>query len=327
MMAVLMVFADVILAQDQQFTQFYAVPNGLNPAFAGASVQSRLSMQYRNQWAAIPGGFQAGNCSYDQYISDIKSGVGLMFSYDRAGSGGLSTSALSVQYAYEAKIRRNWYFRPALQFGYGMKSINFEKLTFYDQMIREGNPTSIEQGTVQPVSYFDMGAGLLTYGKKFWLGVSAYHNNTPNTSFYDNSVHIQPRRLSAHGGYRFRIKGRSLKKIDHYLVAAMNYEAQKKFDHLDLGLYYEFNPMILGLWYRGLPVKSNQYGYMNHDAIALLVGFQSANYKFGYSYDITISRLGIANSAGSHELSLTYQWANRRNARSKRIRIVPCAKF
>ena len=44
-------------AQDQQFTQFYAVPTAVSPSFAGASIQSRVSMQYRNQWAAIPGGF------------------------------------------------------------------------------------------------------------------------------------------------------------------------------------------------------------------------------------------------------------------------------
>ncbi len=63
------------VAQDQQFTQFYASPTYINPAFAGASVQSRLSAQYRNQWAAIPGGFNAFNMAFDQYMPNINSGM------------------------------------------------------------------------------------------------------------------------------------------------------------------------------------------------------------------------------------------------------------
>ncbi|NBP06714.1 MAG: type IX secretion system membrane protein PorP/SprF, partial [Bacteroidetes bacterium] len=46
-----------LVAQDQQYTQFYSVPTLLNPAFAGASAQSRVAALYRNQWSIIPGGF------------------------------------------------------------------------------------------------------------------------------------------------------------------------------------------------------------------------------------------------------------------------------
>ena len=44
-------------------------------------------------------------------------------------------------------------------------------------------------------------------------------------------------------------------------------------------------------------------GYRNHDAILLLLGFSSKYVRFGYSYDITISKLSTA-AAGSHELNL-----------------------
>lgn len=314
-------------AQDQQFTQFYAVPTAVSPAFAGASVQSRLSAQYRNQWAAIPGGFSAVNLSFDQFMPNINSGMGLIVNYDQAGTGALRTTGISFQYAYEARLKRNLYFRPALQFGYVSKAIDFDKLTFYDQMIRDGQQPSLEQGTVRPVSYFDMGAGALLYGPKFWLGFSGFHNNSPDQSFYNHTENPLARKISAHGGVRVRIKGNSLARLDHYMVFAANYLSQQQFDQLDFGFYYEFSPIILGLWYRGLPMKSNGYGYVNHDAIAVLLGFQASRYKFGYSYDITMSRLGIGSSAGSHEISLVYQWSNKHNQRSKKIRIMPCAKF
>jgi len=314
-------------AQDQQFTQFYAAPTAVSPAFAGASVQSRVSMQYRNQWSGIPGGFNAGNITFDQFMPNINSGIGMLVSYDQAGSGALRSSTVAVQYAYEARIKRNWFFRPALQFGYGQKSIDFEKLTFYDQLIREGDVASLEAGTVRPVNYYDLGAGLLTYSPKFWFGISGFHNNKPDVSLYDSQKSPLARKISAHGGYRIRLKGNSLRKLDHYMVIAANYLSQQQFDQLAMGFYYEFSPMILGLWYRGLPMKSNSYGYANHDALAFVLGFQAGNYKVGYSYDVTISRLGIANSSGSHEISLVYQWANKHNQRAKKIRIMPCAKF
>jgi type IX secretion system PorP/SprF family membrane protein len=256
-----------------------------------------------------------------------KSGLGLLCNYNKAGSGGLRSSSVSFQYAYEARIRRNWFFRPALQFGFVQQNIDFNKLRFYDQMLRDGNPTSFEQGIYQPTSYFDFGAGVLTYGPKFWFGASAFHANSPNASLYPSSTVPLARKVSVHGGLRIRIKGHSHTRLDHHIVLAANYQAQQKLNLLDFGMYYEVSPIIIGMWYRGLPMKSNHYGYPNQDAVAVLIGVQAANYKIGYSYDITISTLGIATTAGSHEITLSYQWANKHNAKSEKKRIVPCAKF
>ena len=314
-------------AQDQQFTQFYAVPTAVNPAFAGASVQSRTCMQYRNQWTAIPGAFNAGNITYDQFLPGINSGIGGLVSYEQAGSGALRSTTVAVQYAYEARIKRNLFFRPALQFGYGQTAIDFTKLTFYDQMIREGNVPSLESGTVRPANYYDLGAGMLLYSPKLWLGMSAFHNTLPDISLYDTQENSLPRKFSMHGGYRIRMKGNSFRRIERYVVLAANFLSQQKFDQLDVGFYYEYAPMVLGIWYRGLPMKSNSYGYMNQDAFAFLLGFQAGNYKFGYSYDLTTSSLGIASSAGSHEITLVYQWVNKYNRKAKKIRVLPCAKF
>ncbi|HEY8403325.1 MAG TPA: PorP/SprF family type IX secretion system membrane protein [Flavobacteriales bacterium] len=323
----MLLMVNELSAQDQQFTQFYAVPTYINPAFAGASVQSRVAMQYRNQWSAIPGGFNSFNAAFDQYLANLNSGVGMIMHYDRAGSGALRTTGMHLQYAYEARIKRNWFFRPSLQFGYVNKSIDFDKLIFYDQMVRDNSEMSLEWGTVRPVNYFDMATGFLTYGPKFWFGISAFHANSPDVSFYERNETPLFRKVSAHGGLRLRIKSNSLLKLDQYVVIAANYQSQQLFDQLDIGFYYEVSPMVIGVWYRGLPAKSNHYGYANHDAVAVLLGFQASRYKVGYSYDITVSKLGIGSSAGSHEITLVYQWSSRASQRSKKIRIMPCAKF
>lgn len=49
------------MAQDPHFTQFYAAPTYLSPAFAGTTIQSRFVLQFRDQWPAIPGAFVSYN--------------------------------------------------------------------------------------------------------------------------------------------------------------------------------------------------------------------------------------------------------------------------
>ncbi len=46
-----------LFAQDPEFTQFYANPLYLNPAFAGTARCPRICLNYRNQWPGITGTF------------------------------------------------------------------------------------------------------------------------------------------------------------------------------------------------------------------------------------------------------------------------------
>ena len=80
-------------AQDPEFTQFYANPLYLNPAFAGSMRCPRLAMNYRNQWPAISGNFQTYSVSYDQHLYPLQGGIGAMMYLDRAGNGYYHLSA------------------------------------------------------------------------------------------------------------------------------------------------------------------------------------------------------------------------------------------
>ena len=44
-----------IQAQDAMFSQYYANPLYLNPAFAGTNVCPRLAFHFRDQWPSMPG--------------------------------------------------------------------------------------------------------------------------------------------------------------------------------------------------------------------------------------------------------------------------------
>lgn len=314
-------------AQDAQFTQFYATPTYMSPAFAGTGLQSRFGLAYRDQWPAIPGAFITANFAFDHYLSDMNSGIGLLVNHDRAGSGALRYTSVSAQYAYEIELKRKVFLRPALQVGWVNHAVNYSSLVFGDQLARGGTVGTYESLDGQSIGYADMGAGLLFFTPKMWLGASVHHLNKPDQSLLNNES-IVPRKLSMHGGYRTRIRTPIIQKHPQNVVFAFNYKAQEKYDQLDLGAYYEMEPFFAGLWYRGIPLfKSYQRGYANNDAIAVLIGFIVNDLRIGYSYDVTISRLA-GNTGGAHELTLGYELAQRHKKRSaSKRRIVPCAKF
>jgi len=315
------------ISQDYQYTQFYAAPVNLNPAFTGNTTQSRLVMNYRNQWTAVPGAFVTYNLTYEHFVPQIKSGIGLMLNHDQAGSGDLGYTSVMGLYSYEFQINYDLYVRPGLSFGRSFRTLNQNELIFGDQLVRPNGVSSIETFQDLGSSFFDVGVGGLVYSHDYWVGVSAAHINQPNESIRGGEA-LVPVKFSGHGGYRRMMKTKTKSGGLQSTLMAFNYRLQADYDQLDLGLYYEYSPVVFGIWYRGLPgIKKNDYGVLNHDAVALLFGYEIRKLKFGYSYDITISPL-LANTAGSHEVSLVYEFHDPKNRKySKRKRIIPCARF
>lgn len=314
-------------AQDPQVTQFYSAPTYMSPAFAGTTPGTRFALQYRDQWPAIPGAFITANFAVDHYLSELNSGIGLLVTHDRAGSGALRYTNIGVQYAYEIRLKHKVYLRPALQFSYVDHAVDYSRLVFGDQLARGGDIGTYENFNGRNARYTDIGAGLLYFTPKVWLGFSVNHLNEPNQSLLLKES-VVPMRISVHGGKRFTIKTPVITKHTTSIIAAFNYRAQGDYDQLDLGGYFERDPIFAGLWYRGLPLlKAYQPGYQNNDAIAAVIGFKVEDWRFGYSYDITISHLA-GYSGNAHELTMVYELASRSRKKSMaKRRVVPCAKF
>jgi type IX secretion system PorP/SprF family membrane protein len=316
-----------VSAQDAQFTQFYALPTYVSPGFAGTGAQTRVGLAYRDQWPSIPGSFVSANFALDHYLSDLNSGLGLLVTHDRAGSGALRYTSISGQYAYEIELKRKVFLRPALQFGWVSHAVDYSRLVFGDQLSRGGTTGTYENMDGTSIGYADMAGGALFFTPKLWLGVSLHHMNRPNQSLLLNEARV-PTRFSMHGGYRMSLRTPVIKEHPQSIVLAFNFRSQEKYDQLDVGGYFERDPFFAGLWFRGIPIfKSYAPGYANNDAIAVLVGVKVNDLRIGYSYDITISRLA-GHTAGAHELTLGYDIVQPYKKRSaSRRRIVPCAKF
>src|SRR5687768_12613440 len=321
----------VAQAQDPEFSQYYTAPLYLNPAFAGTSVDHRFIANYRNQWPNISQAFETYAFSYDYNLDQYNSGLGFMIMADKAGSANLKSTQFNFQYAYKVKLSDRFILSSGLNFGVGSRSIDFNKLVFYQQLdfaqSSDNLPPPPSNLNVDGQTYFDFGGGLLMYSRKVWLGFSMSHLNRPNRSLLDDEAGI-PVKTSIHGGVRIPLYNGVFKRDRTASIApSFVYKQQGNFDQLDLGTYFYYEPVVIGLWYRGIPVQQNTKDNISHDAVVVVLGFQLENVELSYSYDVTVSELGPI-SGGAHEVGLKFKIELATQAKKrKKERFIPCPTF
>lgn len=322
--------AGTIMAQDPQYSQFYAAPMYLNPALAGANSCSRVATSYRMQWPGIPGKFNSFVASFDHCLPQYNSAYGLIFTKDQAGSGALGGSSASGIYAYQLNLTRKWTVNVGFQGTYASRSVNFYDLYFVDQLLT-GSATTVEKPFVERINYFDLSSGVVAFSQTSWWGFAAHHMTTPNQGVHAPDSKL-PVKYSFHAGRSFALRNSAAgrrKIAEQNFTPAINYKQQGKFKQLDLGAYLTYEPVVLGIWYRGIPVlDAGSENSVNHDGIIFTAGFSKETFTLGYSYDITLSRLS-STTRGSHEISLSYNFCDYKSLKKKRkvLRFVPCAKF
>lgn len=320
-----------LLAQDPEFSQYYSAPLYLNPGFTGTASDHRFIANYRNQWPSITNGFVTYAFSYDYNLHDLNSGIGVLLMVDKAGTAGLRSTQLNFQYTYKLHVADKWVISPGLNFGVGSRNIDMDKLVFYDQLNPDQpnnpNPSSPNYQGIDSKTYFDFGFGGLAYSRKIWVGVSMSHLNKPNRSLKDDQS-IIPVKTTVHGGIRIPLYN-GLFKRDRVAAIAPSfvYKRQANFDQFDIGTYFLYEPIVIGVWYRGIPITQNVADNLSQDAIVVILGFQLEKIEFSYSYDLTVSELG-PSIGGAHEVALKYMLNTPGAAKNKKKeKLIPCPAF
>jgi type IX secretion system PorP/SprF family membrane protein len=194
-----------------------------------------------------------------------------------------------------------------LQGGLVFRSLDYSRLTYGDQLssfLVNGTLGSTLDPTASlfsnNVNYGDLGAGLLLNHSTYWLGASVHHINRPNQSLLENSDDLIAPKYALQGGLSLAIsEGKSIKPVIYL-------KNQGNFAQVDLGTYVQLDPLVLGFWFRGLPLnKTTADSFSSRESLIGLIGIQNNRYSFGYSYDFTVSGLGVG-SGGAHELSFSY---------------------
>jgi type IX secretion system PorP/SprF family membrane protein len=322
------------MGQDIQLSQFYSASLYLNPAFAGGVNSTRVSAHQRLQWPRLDAKYVTSMLSFDTYSHKHKSGLGMMIVQDNQGSGTLNSTSLALQYSYLIYLNHAWSVRTGLEMNLASRVLDLNKLQFTSQFDNTGLVSNTNPyGDYSRIRkyYTDISSGMILYSKAFWFGFSAHHMNMPNQSMIGGVARL-PAKFTFISGYKINLSNTDAKDYrdgaqeEFSLTPTIHYKFQGKSDQLDIGIYGIHNRIILGLWYRGIPVKKYDVKFQNNESMTALAGIKIGSaFSVTYSYDYTLSRLAPARTGGAHELNITY--IHKKHIFSKPTRRQPCPHF
>ena len=284
-------------AQDPAFSQFYSNPLYLNPAFAGTNICPRANLNYRDQWPGIEKTYVTTAASYDKHINSIGGGVGILIAQDRAGAGNFNTTHFALQYSYRLKLNHKFNVKAGFEASYRMIQLDWTNLTFGDMIDPQRgfvyNTQEDIGNNASTKSFPDFSAGLLGFSENLFFGFAVHHLTMPNQGFISESQ--LPSKITAHAGGNIVINKYSHKSFT--ISPNFLYQNQAEFQQFNYGIYAKQGPIVGGLWARN--------SLKNFDSFIIMIGLVQETFKFGYSYDITVSDLKNSNTLGAHELSFT----------------------
>lgn len=283
-------------AQDAEFSQFFNAPLYLNPAFAGVGEGPRFCLNYRNQWAALDNAFITYAASYDQNFDAINGGIGIQLASDRQASGLLTSTSVSGIYSYQLNISPNVGIKAGASISYVQKRIDASQLIFAENINPNNGATngtvSVDLPDETSRSIADIGGGIVIYTKKFYSGIAVKHVTSPNESFISTQVSPWPVRVAVNAGIELHSPKSAQTPV--YFSPNLLYVQQASFKQLNVGAILGVGVIYGGIYFR------TTLG--NSDAAIILMGLKRGIFKFGYSYDATVSNL--EKSGGTHELSI-----------------------
>ncbi len=320
----------IVKAQDPHFSQFFASPLTLNPAFTGKfDGQLRLAANHRDQWPSIPKAYVTTSASVDFSILKKKIpdgdvfGLGFSGLSDQSADAALKLNYGSASLSYHKSLDEDGYntIGAGFQATYSSAILDFNKLTFEDQLTQNGftglTSETLNNGSNQ--NYMDVNAGLLYSGStdgsnNYYLGASVYHINRPSLSFIDKVWNLSPR-MTIHGGGTLPIT--DVLSIN----ASAIHQIQNKASETLVGAALSANlngdtdnpsSVYIGSWIRF------------NDAIIPYIGIEIGGLRIGASYDVNISSLKAATvSRGGSEFSIIYV----KKASDGQAKGIPCPKF
>jgi type IX secretion system PorP/SprF family membrane protein len=314
-----------LFGQDAHFSQFYANPLYLNPAFAGSVNCPRVSVNFRDQWPTIPNNFLTFSASYDQHINALRGGIGVLVSADIGGAGILQTYNAGLIYNFRVQATRDFVLQFALQGNFLSTSFNWNRLTFASGILNENAtpelPTDPENANI---SQFNANVGMVGYTPYLYFGLAVSHLLPLKTNFFSSASDAWRVKWTAHVGGKIKITEKTRNEVsfgDISLYPNVIFISQGPFHYLHEGFYFRFYPFTVGTWLR--------HNFKNVEAFIVSCGIEYKSFKIGYSYDFNLTKL--ERTGGSHEVSLQYVFpCSNPAAKKKTKRKIPplnCPKF
>jgi len=271
--------------QDPHYTQYMYNQNVLNPAYAGTRGDLSIGLLARTQWVGIDGAPDTQTFNIHG-MTGLGLGIGASVIHDKIGPIEETNLMLDLSYALQVSDKGKLSF--GIKGSYNMLNKLMQSAT---EIIDQGDPLINED---YKTGYPNIGAGLLYYTDKFYMGLSV-PGIMESFEYEKNGGHITT----------------DISDSRHYF-GTMGYV-------FDLDNNLKFKPSVMVKLVKGSPVSFDLNGslfindmfeiglsYRDGDSIDALLGVQaSPSLRVGYAYDHTLTPLGDYNT-GSHELMLLF---------------------
>ncbi|MCF8449849.1 MAG: PorP/SprF family type IX secretion system membrane protein [Taibaiella sp.] len=302
-------------AQDIHFSQFYENAMLRNPALTGIFTGDyKVGLDYRSQWGNVASPYNTVMLSgetrilVNREINDYLS-FGLVTSFDKAGSVDFNSTQIYPAISYNKALEDVYhtYLSVGLSGGYFTRSVNQAKMTTTNQYINgtfdPANPTG-ENAVFRNMNGYDVGAGVSLNSSldqngafNYYLGVSAFHINTPTQVFTGADPISIPMKWQFNGGFH------SSFSEQFGVTVHGNYSFQQPSNEFILGGFFTWRSVPVGL----PSIFALNFGlfYRNNDAFIPMIRVDYKDVSVGFSQDVTNSSLS-ANTSGAGATELTF---------------------
>lgn len=301
----------LVQAQSQHFSQFYSAPLLINPAYTGnIGGNYRAAGNYRTQWGNDGSPYVTNSLSVDirtlknKITEGNKLGVGISFVSDKTLEGAVQFNSIGLSTAYNLVLDQDAIHSIGLGFQgvYNERMIDYNKLTFENQLTRTGFNSSLPIGEglqSGKKNFFDLNLGAAYHAsmtdRSYFAGFSVYNVFKHKDIYLDPEFNLPKRyTVSAGGDWDVGYNG--------IVYFSLNTQLQGGASETTLGSAYGIqlgdekkNVISLGAWYRW------------NDAIIPYIGYQLDGFQTGLSFDYTTSKLKTGGQTrNGFELSLLY---------------------
>lgn len=312
-------------AQDVHFSFAGSNPMVLNPALAGANYNKEATLNHRRQWGSLGEPFTTTTAGFSSRIPNQKRSasnnfaLGFQFLNDKAGEPSIVSNSFSLVLADHLRIGENSTLGAGMMIGFGQRSLQQatgQWATQYNGMAYDPSLSSGETLDNLEFRFVDAGIGMVyAYGRRggtlartedltFNVGVSLYHVNRPNFSFFREQEDKLPLRLSVFTNAEIAIAS-----MDAALMPGFYFHRQGNFTEVLLGSFYKLK-IIKDTRYTGfnkpLAISLGLFGRIG-DAAVIKMLLDWDQYSLGYAFDFNTSGLNnFSGGNGAHEIFLRF---------------------
>lgn len=313
-------------AQDPRFSQYFAAPLSLNPAYTGFfDGEYRLALNMRQQWGNLGDAYNTYSVSADVKLVEDENFTNSVFSlglaglFDESFNGALKSQYISASMSYYQylDVDHRFKFGLAPQVSYVSKFLDYNKLTFASQYSDGGFDTSLPNYLDlknDKTAYFDVNIGAnfaASFDRfSFNVGYAHYHLTKPQETLLYNANEYVPARQTANFGLLYLLNN----YVDLNVTGVYNVQRNNK-DTI-LGSVLGFKPndetrmkLNFGMWF-----KFNEASFYPY------VGVAMGNISAGLNYTVYGNKL-LSATPRTYELSFIYKHNNFKGFK------VPCPKF